>query len=110
VGRLGSRSFRVRQKSAGGLNTTWRAGIGFVDCWFSGHTMDLNASSVRIAVFVLFLTAVFLFTSYSASIVALLQSPSDSVKTVDDLVESSMSFSAQITPYSEIYFNVSERP
>jgi len=68
--------------------------------------MNLNTSSIRIAIFVLFLTAVFLFTSYSASIVALLQSPSDSIKTVKDLVESSMTFSAQITPYSEIYFNV----
>lgn len=68
--------------------------------------MNLNTVSIRVAIFVLFLTAVFLFTSYSASIVALLQSPSDSIKTIKDLVESSMTFSAQITPYGEIYFNV----
>lgn len=68
--------------------------------------MNLNTASIRVAIFVLFLTAVFLFTSYSASIVALLQSPSDSIKTIKDLVESSMTFSAQITPYGEVYFNV----
>ncbi|XP_060852766.1 glutamate receptor ionotropic, kainate glr-3-like [Rhopalosiphum padi] len=75
-----------------------------------GYTMNLNAGSIRVAIFVLFLTAVFLFTSYSASIVALLQSPSNSIKTINDLVESSMTFSAQITPYSRVYFDESDDP
>lgn len=69
--------------------------------------MNLNTASIRVAIFTLFLTTVFLFTSYSASIVALLQSPSNSIKTIKDLAESSMTFSSQKTPYSEIYFNVS---
>lgn len=69
--------------------------------------MNLNAGSIRVAIFVLFLTAVFLFTSYSASIVALLQSPSNSIKTINDLVESSMTFSAQDNPYNDVYFGVS---
>lgn len=70
--------------------------------------MKLFTVSLRVAVFVIFLTAVFLFTSYSASIVSLLQSPSNSIKTIRDLIESPMTFSSQITPYSEIYFNVSK--
>ncbi|CAH1738068.1 unnamed protein product [Aphis gossypii] len=75
-----------------------------------GYTMNLNAGSIRVAIFVLFLTAVFLFTSYSASIVALLQSPSNSIKTINDLVESSMTFSAQVTPYSRVYFDETDDP
>ncbi|VVC30079.1 Ionotropic glutamate receptor [Cinara cedri] len=75
-----------------------------------GYTMNLNTISIRVAIFVLFLTAVFLFTSYSASIVALLQSPSDSIKTVRDLVESSMTFTAQISPYGQVYFDETDDP
>ncbi|XP_025422107.1 glutamate receptor 2-like [Sipha flava] len=75
-----------------------------------GCTMNLNTVSIRVSIFVLFLTAVFLFTSYSASIVALLQSPSNSINTIKNLVESSMTFSAQITPYSEVYFDETDDP
>lgn len=75
-----------------------------------GYTVNLNAGSIRVAIFVLFLTAVFLFTSYSASIVALLQSPSNSIKTINDLVESSMTFSAQDNPYNGVYFGETEDP
>ncbi|XP_029347273.1 glutamate receptor ionotropic, delta-1-like [Acyrthosiphon pisum] len=75
-----------------------------------GYTMNLNAGSIRVAIFVLFLTAVFLFTSYSASIVALLQSPSNSIKTINDLVESSMTFSAQDNPYNDVYFGETDDP
>lgn len=48
-----------------------------------------------------------MFTSYSASIAALIQSNSDSIKSIRDLVESPMTFSIQISPYGKRYFDVS---
>lgn len=57
-------------------------------------------------VFVLFLTSVFVYTSYSASIAALIQSNSNSIKSIRDLVELPMTFSAQISPYGKYYFEV----
>ncbi|XP_050546126.1 uncharacterized protein LOC126908256 [Daktulosphaira vitifoliae] len=75
-----------------------------------GFSINLNSISLKISIFVLFVTTVFLFTSYAASIVALLQSPSNSIKTVEDIVESSMTFSAQISPYSEPYFEKTDDP
>lgn len=56
---------------------------------------------------VLFFTSLFLFTSYSASISALIQSNSNSIKSIRDIVESSMTFSAQLSPYGKYYFEVS---
>ncbi|XP_050421371.1 uncharacterized protein LOC126833853 [Adelges cooleyi] len=75
-----------------------------------GYSVNLTTASSRIAVFVLFTTAVFLYTSYSASIVALLQTPSNSIKTVEDIIQSPMTFSAQISPYSEVYFVNTDDP
>lgn len=73
-----------------------------------GLSFTSNLGSVRVVIFILFFTTLFVFTLYSASIVALIQSNSNSIKSVRDIVESPMTFSAQITPYGKHYFEVSK--
>lgn len=53
-----------------------------------GTHWDIPTTSGRFVVLTTFLATLALFTSYSASIVALLQSPSKLIKTIDDLVAS----------------------
>lgn len=73
-----------------------------------GLSFTSNLGSVRVVIFILFFTTLFVFTLYSASIVVLIQSNSNSIKSIRDIVESPMTFSAQITPYGKHYFEVSK--
>ncbi|XP_049799249.1 ionotropic receptor 75a-like [Schistocerca nitens] len=59
--------------------------------------------SGRVTVFVLALTSLFLFTSYSANIVALLQSPSHSIRSVSDLASSPLTLGVQDIAYNKVY-------
>lgn len=45
-----------------------------------------------------------MYTSYTANIVALLQSTSQSIRTLSDLLHSNMEFGVEDTPYSRYYF------
>lgn len=74
---------------------------------FLGFNSTLTLISIRVVIAVLFFTSVFLYTSYSASIAALVQSNSNSIKSIKNIAESSMTFSAQISPYGKRYFEVS---
>lgn len=60
--------------------------------------------SARIVVLTTFLAFLALFTSYSANIVALLQSPSHSIKTIDDLIASPLKFCIQEAGYTRYYY------
>lgn len=65
-------------------------------------------NSIKIVVFVLFLSTFFLFNAYSASIVSLFQSTGSSINNVKDFLhEKSMTMSIQIASYAKPYFNVS---
>lgn len=46
----------------------------------------------------------FIYTSYTANIVALLQSSSNAINSLEDLLKSSMSFGAEDTPYHRFWF------
>lgn len=46
----------------------------------------------------------FIYTSYTANIVALLQSSSTAIKTLEDLLSSSMEFGVEDTPYNRFWF------
>ncbi|XP_029347065.1 ionotropic receptor 75a-like [Acyrthosiphon pisum] len=71
-----------------------------------GYTIVLILNSIKIVVFVLFLTTFFLFNAYSASIVSLFQSTSSSINNVKDFLhEKSMTMSIQIASYAKPYFN-----
>lgn len=53
------------------------------------------------------MTSLFVFTAYSAKIVAILQTPSNALQTIDDLVRSPMTIGVQETTYKKVYFLVS---
>lgn len=55
---------------------------------------------------VVFIILMFLYTSYSANIVALLQSPSKKIKTLKDLYNSRLKLGADDTVYNHYYFTV----
>lgn len=54
-----------------------------------------------------FITLMFLFVSYSATIVALLQAPSNQITTLQDLYDTKLDFSIVDTVYNRHYFAVS---
>ncbi|KAK9504379.1 hypothetical protein O3M35_010722 [Rhynocoris fuscipes] len=68
---------------------------------------ELNPLSLpsRITVFLFSLFAFFLYTSYSANIVALLQSTAPVIKTLSDLTKSHLKFKVYTERYNEEYFN-----
>lgn len=71
-----------------------------------GSETEPRSASGKIATIFVFLTLMAVYTSYSAKIVALLQSTSDSIKTVDDLLNSRIKLGVELTPYSVYYSKV----
>lgn len=69
-----------------------------------GSHMMIPTTSGRVVVLTAFLAFLALFTSYSASIVALLQSPSHAIKTVEDLISSPLKMSIQEAGYNRYYY------
>lgn len=69
-----------------------------------GSDLKISNASGRVVVFTTFLAFLALFTSYSANIVGLLESPSDLIKTVDDLIESPLMLSIQETTYNRDFY------
>lgn len=61
----------------------------------------------RITVIFLFVSFMFLYTSYSANIVALLQSSSTSIQTLQDLLNSRLQVGVDDTVFNHFYFPVS---
>lgn len=53
---------------------------------------------------------IFIYTSYTANIVALLQSTSDSIRTLADLSKSNIELGVQDTPYSRVLFPLENDP
>lgn len=70
---------------------------------------DINLSahfnSTKFLFFVAKLASFFIFTAYSATIVALLQSPSRAIRSVDDLTASPLKVGAMDTVYTWVYLN-----
>ncbi|XP_075974129.1 ionotropic receptor 75a-like [Anticarsia gemmatalis] len=69
-----------------------------------GFHVTPAVSSVRVVMFSTLMTSLFVFTAYSAKIVALLQTPSDALRTIDDLTRSPMTLGVQETTYKKVYF------
>nr|AXY83447.1 putative ionotropic receptor 25 [Conopomorpha sinensis] len=59
---------------------------------------------------ILFLSLMFLYTSYSANIVALLQSSSSKIHTLDDLLHSRLKFAVDDTIFNRYYFSAATEP
>jgi hypothetical protein len=54
----------------------------------------------------LYIAVIFLYTSYSACIVALLQSTTNSIRNLEDLYQSGMGLGVQDVVYNRHYFSV----
>ncbi|XP_032515501.2 glutamate receptor ionotropic, kainate glr-3-like isoform X2 [Danaus plexippus] len=75
-----------------------------------GSYLCPNLWSMRLLMFCTLLASLFAFTSYSAKIVAILQAPSDALRTIDDLARSPMDLGVQETTYKRVYFAESKDP
>jgi ionotropic glutamate receptor len=71
-----------------------------------GSSSVPKALSSRLIVVVSFTAFLFLYSSYSANIVALLQSPSNKIQTLADLLNSRMDFGVDDTIFNHFYFSV----
>uniref|UniRef100_A0A182T3P3 Ionotropic glutamate receptor C-terminal domain-containing protein n=1 Tax=Anopheles maculatus TaxID=74869 RepID=A0A182T3P3_9DIPT len=67
-------------------------------------------NGTRLLMFSLQLTSFFIITSYSASIVALLQSPSRAITSVGDLVRSPLKAGVMDTSYGRVYYQETQDP
>lgn len=65
-----------------------------------GTHLYIPTTSGRFIVLTTFLATLAIFTSYSASIVALLQSPSHLIRNIDDLLNSPLKMALQDTGYN----------
>lgn len=71
-----------------------------------GTSVMPRSTTSRIIMIVAFTILMFLYTSYSANIVALLQSPSTRIKTLKDLYESRLEIGVDDTVFNRYYFTV----
>lgn len=71
-----------------------------------GSHITPNSVTSRMIMAIAFIILMFLFVSYSANIVALLQSPSNQIKTLQDLYESKIITYSEDTIYYRHYFPV----
>lgn len=71
-----------------------------------GTPLAPRCTAARIIMVVAFTILMFLYTSYSANIVALLQSPSTKIKTLKDLYESRLEIGVDDTVFNRYYFAV----
>lgn len=69
-----------------------------------GTHLNLPTSSGRSIILVMCFATLALYTSYAASIVVLLQTPSNLIKTIDDLVASPLKIGIHISGYAK--FNI----
>lgn len=74
-----------------------------------GSAVTPRCNSARLFMIVSFIALMFLFTSYSANIVALLQSPSDKIRTLQDMLDSPLEMGVDTSPYVDTYFPVRAR-
>ncbi|XP_044733585.1 ionotropic receptor 75a-like [Chrysoperla carnea] len=75
-----------------------------------GSTVVPRGGPGRITMIILFITLMFLYTSYSANIVALLQSSSNEIRTLSDLLNSKLKLGAQDVIYNHYYFKTATEP
>lgn len=72
-----------------------------------GSTVEARMYSSRVFVFFIFMTFVFVYTSFTASIVGLLQTSTNSIQTLQDLLNSKLKMGVEDNLYNRYYFLVS---
>ncbi|CAH2106498.1 unnamed protein product [Euphydryas editha] len=75
-----------------------------------GSFTELKGTLGRVVMFLMLLAFLFLYTSYSANIVALLQSSSNQIKTLADLLNSKLELGVEDTPYNRHLFSATTEP
>ncbi|XP_049869351.1 uncharacterized protein LOC126369101 [Pectinophora gossypiella] len=75
-----------------------------------GTYTELRGPIGRAVTFILLLAFLFLFTAYSANIVALLQSTSKQIRTLQDLLNSKLELGAENTAYNIHFFTTATEP
>ncbi|PSN49051.1 Ionotropic receptor 75j [Blattella germanica] len=75
-----------------------------------GTLMEGQRIPSRIILTFLFVTVIFLNTSYSAYIVALMQSTTNSIRTLNDLLNSGLTLAAEDIVYNRYFFSVAKDP
>ncbi|CAF4834369.1 unnamed protein product [Pieris macdunnoughi] len=75
-----------------------------------GSFTELKGTLGRVVMFLLFFAFVFLYTSYSANIVALLQSNSNKIRTLSDLLNSRLELGVEDTTYNRYHFSIATDP
>ncbi|KAL7023741.1 hypothetical protein ACKWTF_012758 [Chironomus riparius] len=101
------------------LFTEWKSNIGIIkpslnDSFFTlycaitqqGIVQVPKAYGSRLIMYISFTAFMFLYASYSANIVALLQSPSNKIQTLADLLNSRLEFGVDDTVFNHFYFKV----
>lgn len=76
---------------------------------FSGSDTELKSNSGRIAMIFALVAFMFLYTAYSANIVAILQSTSNSINDLEDLLNSKIELGVEQAPYFIPIFKVNFR-
>ena len=71
-----------------------------------GSEMPAFGISIRIIFLMLMVAVMFIYTAYSAYIVALLQSSSTSIQTLKDLLDSRLEMGVHDIDYNKFYFEV----
>ncbi|XP_050094061.1 uncharacterized protein LOC126576799 [Anopheles aquasalis] len=75
-----------------------------------GSFIEPKTAASRCLVLLCLVVLMFLYASYSANIVALIQSPSTKIRTVEDLLVSHMKTGAEDTVYNKYYFRHATDP
>ncbi|CAD7077218.1 unnamed protein product [Hermetia illucens] len=75
-----------------------------------GSAVAPKSFTARVVMIVTYITLMFLYTSYSANITALLQSPSTKIQTLEDLLNSRLKFGADDTVFNRYYFTHATEP
>ncbi|XP_072938888.1 uncharacterized protein [Epargyreus clarus] len=108
AGRLAPRAAPDTQLARLTLAESFTFAIGTI-CQ-QGSDLSPRLLSVRVLMLSTLLASQFVFTSYSAKIVAILQTPSHALQTIDDLTHSPMEMGIQETTYKKVYFAESKDP
>ncbi|XP_050090715.1 ionotropic receptor 75a-like [Anopheles aquasalis] len=75
-----------------------------------GSAMLPSSCSARAITMLIFTVLMFLYASYSANIVALLQSPSTKIRSLEDLLASRLKFGVHDTVFNRYYFTHATEP
>lgn len=88
-----------------GFSEVLTAEVGYITQ--QGSDKEPGSVAGRISAIVTLLVLMFLYTAYSANIVALLQSTDENIKNVDNLLTSRISLGVEDISYEHYYFEVS---